>query len=186
MIEEQNQKQSSHRFACGMPWIKFGSELHLSPEWVWQSCHLRRLKTHVTPADIIYNNFPSCRLGLNQFADWSREEFLAVMLPNRGVQKPQLWPKGQQPVTYKRTIADEDLPQAVDWRGSGADSPVKDQAMCGSCWVSSACQQYWHLRALKDVLDCLDHFPNTLSYSLDMHLLDLLDMLLSIIHVIML
>lgn len=29
----------------------------------------------------------------------------------------------------------ESLPATVDWRGSLADSPVKDQAMCGSCWA---------------------------------------------------
>ena len=28
------------------------------------------------------------------------------------------------------------LPSTVDWRGTPADSPVKDQAACGSCWVS--------------------------------------------------
>ena len=27
------------------------------------------------------------------------------------------------------------LPTSLDWRGSPADSPVKDQAMCGSCWA---------------------------------------------------
>ncbi len=79
-----------------------------------------------------------CRLGINQFADWSHEEFVAIMLPNRGLPRPQLWPEGHRPVTYERTIADEDLPQAVDWRGSLADSPVKDQAMCGSCWVTAS------------------------------------------------
>jgi len=29
----------------------------------------------------------------------------------------------------------DSLPATVDWRGTGADSPVKDQAMCGSCWA---------------------------------------------------
>ena len=29
-----------------------------------------------------------------------------------------------------------DVPfNTIEWRGSGADSPAKDQASCGSCWV---------------------------------------------------
>lgn len=30
------------------------------------------------------------------------------------------------------------LPSTVDWRGSPADSVIKDQAMCGSCWSFAA------------------------------------------------
>jgi Papain family cysteine protease len=30
------------------------------------------------------------------------------------------------------------LPSGVDWRGTGADSVLKDQAMCGSCWSFAA------------------------------------------------
>lgn len=37
---------------------------------------------------------------------------------------------------YKRTLTDAELPASVDWRGTGADGGVKDQASCGSCWVS--------------------------------------------------
>ena len=29
----------------------------------------------------------------------------------------------------------EHLPKHLDWRGTGADNVVKDQATCGSCWV---------------------------------------------------
>jgi hypothetical protein len=30
------------------------------------------------------------------------------------------------------------LPATVDWRGTQADSVIKDQAMCGSCWAFSS------------------------------------------------
>lgn len=32
------------------------------------------------------------------------------------------------------------MPGTVDWRGSGAVGPVKDQGVCGSCWSFSASQ----------------------------------------------
>lgn len=32
-------------------------------------------------------------------------------------------------------ISKDSLPDEVDWRGTGADNVVKDQATCGSCWV---------------------------------------------------
>eukprot|EP00967_Tisochrysis_lutea_P067984 scaffold88945_cov19-Tisochrysis_lutea.AAC.1 len=36
---------------------------------------------------------------------------------------------------FKRALRDEQLPASVDWRGTPADGPVKDQASCGSCWA---------------------------------------------------
>ena len=36
---------------------------------------------------------------------------------------------------HEPSVPFESLPATVDWRGSPADSPVKDQAMCGSCWT---------------------------------------------------
>ena len=77
----------------------------------------------------------ACRLGINQFTDWTHEEFLAIMLPNRGKQRPSMLPDNGSHQVFQRKLQDHELPKSVDWRGSGIDSPVKDQAMCGSCWV---------------------------------------------------
>lgn len=61
-----------------------------------------------------------------------------MMLPNHGKPRPALPLEGQQALMHKPRVPEHMLPTTVDWRGSGADSPVKDQASCGSCWVSSA------------------------------------------------
>jgi hypothetical protein len=37
---------------------------------------------------------------------------------------------------FKRRLPNSKLPVSVDWRGTGADPGVKDQGMCGSCFVS--------------------------------------------------
>lgn len=74
-------------------------------------------------------------LALNRFADWHKEEFLATMLPNHGKPRPALPLEGQQALMHKPRLPEHMLPTTLDWRGSGADSPVKDQASCGSCWV---------------------------------------------------
>ncbi|GIM14939.1 hypothetical protein Vretimale_17792, partial [Volvox reticuliferus] len=36
------------------------------------------------------------------------------------------------------TLTRNQLPDAVDWRGSGADPGIKDQGMCGSCYAFAA------------------------------------------------
>lgn len=77
-----------------------------------------------------------CRLELNHFADWTRAEYRAVMLPNNGA--PRLSSAGDPSLVrqHVRSVPVHMVPSTLDWRGSPADSPVKDQAMCGGCWVS--------------------------------------------------
>ena len=90
-------------------------------------------------------------LAINRFADWHREEFLATMLPNHGKPRPALPLEGKQALMHKSKVPEHMLPTTVDWRGSGADSPVKDQASCGSCWVScssSSCFSWAQLMCL--------------------------------------
>ena len=49
------------------------------------------------------------------------------------------WAAAAPPTSeHQPTVAQHMLPNGVDWRGTAADSPVKNQAACGSCWVIAA------------------------------------------------
>jgi len=91
----------------------------------------------------------SYTMAMNKFGDWTREEFQAIMLPKkqqrgkRGTsvliennKENKIMDKHELPYEPLTSIAA--LPSEIDWRGTGADSGVKDQANCGSCWAFGA------------------------------------------------
>lgn len=83
------------------------------------------------------------QLGLNQFADMTDPEF------DNAVTCVRFTERRDMSRVKNESFMNQDVPGTVDWRLSGAVTPVRNQMDCGSCWAFAAAAAIEGLHKIK-------------------------------------
>ncbi|PSS16062.1 Actinidain like [Actinidia chinensis var. chinensis] len=106
----------------------------------------------------------SYRVGLNQFADLTDEEYRSMYLGTKISPR-----RTNVSDRYKPQVGDQ-LPDSIDWREKGAVVDIKNQGDCGSCWAFSSIAAVEGINQIvtgnlislseQELVDCQRNYPN--------------------------